>query len=222
MLKFWLKTLAITLVFSVFWGVLIGLDRGFNIYLPNRLFATMAFFMIALSLGAASFVYFTKKLPILLSFRMYFGITGFVFAVLHAMSSLSLYFLFNADKQFYQFDKNWPIFGNLIVPNSFAYFLGETALIMFAFMAIITMKKFVVKLGGMLWRELLRVIGYVAFVLVLTHFLIKDFYIWTNLEEWSAKSDFIPTNLLLFIIGISILILRIGLQIELNKKKKPV
>ena len=220
MAKFWLKTTLISIVISSCFGLLIFLDRGFDIYFFNRLFASMAFIMIGISLISASLVYFSNRFHVLLSYRMYFGITGFVFAILHASSSLAFYFLFNSDKQFYEFDKMWPIIGGVSISNTLAYTLGETALIMFAFMAIITMKRFVVKLGGILWRELLRVIGYVAFSFVLIHFFIKDFHIWTNLEEWAAKSNFIPTNLILFIFGIVIIIMRIALQLELNKKKK--
>ena len=220
MAKFWIKTIIISIALAFLFGLLIFLDRGFDIYFFNRLFASMAFIMIGISLISASLVYFTNKFHILLSYRMYFGLMGFFFAILHASSSLAFYFLFNSDKIFYEFDKMWPIIGGLSIPNTVAYTLGETALIMFLFMAIITMKRFVVKLGGVLWRELLRVVGYIAFSFVLLHFFIKDFHIWTNIDEWASKSNFIPTNLILFLFGIVIIILRVALQRELNKKKK--
>jgi len=216
MLRMWLKTMVFALIWAILWGIYIGLERGFNIYLINRLFATMAIFLIMCSLSLASLVYFTKRFTKFLGYRMYLGVGGFFFGLAHGLLSLFFYIAIEAERPAYYFGQQWDVFG-LLIPNQIAFLFGVLSLIIFGFMAIISMKRFILKLGGLLWRELLRRLGSIALATVLIHFLIKDFNKWVEPATWGQGLP--PSNLFLFILGLFVLLLRLALALSLNRKK---
>jgi hypothetical protein len=216
MLRMWLKTIVFALICAVIWGSYIGIERGFNIYLVNRLFATMAIFLIICSLSLASLAYFTKRFSKLLGYRMYLGVGGFFFGLFHGLLSLSFYILIEAEQPAYNFEQQWNVFG-VLIPNQIAFLLGLSGLIIFAFMAIISMRRFILKLGGLLWRELLRKLGFIALTIILIHFFIKDFNKWVEPASWGHGLP--PSNLYLFILGLFVLLLRLALAISLSRKK---
>lgn len=216
MIRMWLKTMVFALMCAVVWGIYIGLERGFNVYLINRLFATMAVFLIMCSLSLASLVYFTKKFTKLLGYRMYLGVGGFFFGLSHALLSLFFYIVVEAESPAYFFEQQWNVFG-IMIPNQLAFLFGVLSLIVFGFMAFISMKRFILKLGGLLWRELLRKFGFFALTTVLIHFFIKDFNKWIDPDSWGRGLP--PSNLLLFVLGLFVLLLRIALSISLSRKK---
>lgn len=212
----WFKTIVFALIWAVVWGIYIGLERGFNIYLINRLFATMALFLIMCSLSLASLVYFTKRFTKFLGYRMYLGVGGFFFGLFHARLSLFFYIAIEAEKPAYYFEQQWNVLG-VMIPNQIAFLFGVLSLIIFGFMAIISMKRYILKLGGLLWRELLRRFGFIALTTVLMHFLIKDFNKWLTPNAWEQGLP--PSNLLVFILGIFALLLRLALALSLSRRK---
>jgi DMSO/TMAO reductase YedYZ heme-binding membrane subunit len=98
-----------------------------------------------------------------------------------------------------------------------AFLMGVTALCIFAFMAVISMKVFIVKLGGKLWRELLRYLGFTALLLVLIHFFIKDFAKWISPQTWGNGLP--PSSVYIFLMGAFVLSLRMLLALILMRKK---
>lgn len=217
MLKMWGRSLLFFLPLILIFTLYIGFERGFNIYLLNRVSASMAIVLIILSLSVSSVTYFLKKYQFLLAYRMYLGVAGFFFALFHAFSSLFFYIIIESETPAYQFDMRWKIIGDFTIPNQIAFLLGEIALMIFAFMAIISMKRLIVKLGGLLWRELLRCYGYIGVVFVMSHFFIKDVSKWVDRAQWS--NGMIPSSLFLFLLGILLLCLRLALFISLKRKR---
>jgi DMSO/TMAO reductase YedYZ heme-binding membrane subunit len=147
---------------------------------------------------------------------MYLGVGGFFFGLSHALLSLFFYIVIEAESPAYFFEQQWNVFG-IMIPNQLAFLFGVLSLIVFGFMALISMKRFILKLGGLLWRELLRKFGFFALTTVLIHFFIKDFNKWVDPDSWGRGLP--PSNLLLFVLGLFVLLLRIALSISLSRKK---
>jgi hypothetical protein len=144
-------------------------------------------------------------------------VVGFFYGLIHACLSLYFYlFDGSAPQPNYQFGKVWPILGSFTIPNTVAFIFGVTALVLFAFMALISLKYFILKLGGILWRKLLRYCGYAALSFVLLHFFIKSFNVWVHPGDWQNLP---PLTLWMWLAGVVILILRLMLWRKLALKK---
>lgn len=216
----WIKTIIFSLILFIMEYLYIGVERGFSIYTINRAFATNAFVLIGLSLGLASFTYFTKKFQNKLLYRMYLGNMGFFMALIHGgISAFFYFFMSEALKPNFEFGKSWHIAGGLYIPNQVAFLLGIIALMIFAFMALISIRYFILKLGGVRWRLLLRYLGYGGFILVMFHFLIKNFDHWINPLAWHNLP---PSNLILWTFWVIVVGLRLALWRSLSAKKKQV
>jgi hypothetical protein len=217
MFRMWVKTIMFSIITGFVWCLYIALERGVDAYLFNRLTATMAIFLIMLSLGLASTSYFDKRFVRFIGYRMYLGVGGFFFGLTHALLSIYFYFFVESEKPAYQFDKQWEIIGNITVPNQLAFLFGVSAILVFGLMALISMKRFIIIIGGVVWRKMLRYYGFFGLIAVLLHFLIKNFHKWININDWNNYIP--PSNLILFIIGVMVLILRIRLWNNLKLKR---
>jgi hypothetical protein len=216
----WTKVIIFSLILFALVYLYIGVETGFSVYTLNRALAINAVVLIGLSLGSASFIYFTKRFQNKLVYRMYLGVAGFFFGLVHGLTSEYFYFFVTqAPKPNYQFDKVWHIAGNLYIPNQIAFLFGITALVIFAFMALISIRYFILRFGGVTWRLLLRYLGYTAFVMIMCHFLIKNFDYWLRPSTWHVLP---PESLLLWIFCLTVVGLRLALWRSLAVKKTKV
>jgi DMSO/TMAO reductase YedYZ heme-binding membrane subunit len=214
----WLIVFFLAVPMLVFYFLYQSSYLGLTVYTLNRAFADTAYTLISLSLIAAGFFYFTKKGQQLVTYRKYLGIAGFFSGFTHALISVYFYF-FAIDplKPNFEFGHIWPLIGSLQISNTVAFIFGITADLIFAFMALISIKFFILKLGGILWRKLLRYLGYTAYVFVTIHYFIKSADLWQRPNTWSNLP---PMTIFLFIIGLTVLIFRICLFFSLRKKQK--
>lgn len=217
-LKRWANTIIFDLIFLIVWFVYNSITRNsFDIYSFNRALADNAVFIICLSFILSGISYFWKIGNSKLIYRMNLGVSGFFMAWAHEVFALFFYFFDqNSPKPQFQFDHSWQVFG-IIIPNIVAFGLGVVALTIFGAMALISLKYFVLRLGGLRWRKLLRYGGYSSITIVSFHFMIKNFSHWTDSSTWNVLP---PLSLLLWLMIISTLILRLALWLSVSNKER--
>ncbi len=214
----WWQTFVFSFIFLVILSAYNSINKQtFDIFVVNRSLADLAFILAAISMSLASISYLFKKFQRYIAYRMHLGITAFFVGLAHVLLADYFYFFaVNPPKPNFEFGHVWPLLGGLTASNVLAFICGILAILLFAFMSLITLKYFMLKLGGLVWRKSLRYSGFTALGLVLIHFLIKNLDIWLHPQNWGTLP---PINLLLWILGVVVLLLRLTMWIKLSRNK---
>jgi len=136
---------------------------AFSIPMLNKMLALGAVVLIGFSFALGPLTrFFPKTFGFYLAWRKAIGLWGFAFAVAHALISLHVYY-------------KWDFLAMLAFPSlkQFALLTGAIAIALFAVMAFVSNKAWVVKLGYEKWRSVLRV-GYFALLLAIVHFYLIE------------------------------------------------
>lgn len=170
----------------------------------NNAVANTAVFLMGFSMVLSSICYFWNFLDKLIIYRKYLGLVGFAFAVTHVLLYIPVFMaLFSVEAWQNDF---------ILVPLT-----GLVALLIFTVMAVISNKFMAGKIGGKLWKNILRT-GYIAFIFVLLHLIFLDTSKWA---KWVTEG--FPTlpsmSLLISIFILWFLLMRVLLWIALSKKK---
>lgn len=195
-----------TTVFSITLYIVLGLyyfiNRGmFNISIANRAFADEAIILIGLSFVLSSVCYFWNFADHFIIYRKQLGVVGFIYAVIH---TLVIILYLN------------PIYTNLpsylTQPYFLSYSLALAALLMYGGMVIISQQSVIHKIGGKLWRELLRV-GYLAYIFSIIHYVMLDYDYWF---QWfkGPTSWFPPFGFFTSVFGILVILMRLALMVH--------
>jgi DMSO/TMAO reductase YedYZ heme-binding membrane subunit len=195
-----------TIIFSIILSILIGLYfyayRGtFTLSTANRVLGEVAIILIGLSFVLSSICYFWNFADHYISYRKQLGVVGFAYAVIH-----TLVIIFYLD----------PIFTNfaeyLEQPAFLSYSLALAALIMYTGMIVISTQTMIHKIGGKLWRELLRA-GYIAYVFSILHYILLSYDFW--LRWFTERRTFLPPfGLITTLFGILVILMRLALMIH--------
>jgi len=218
-LKLWINSVVFGVVFfSFFWIYLWLSERGVGVvYFANQALAETAMVLIGMSFALSGVAYFWPRWAFLVVYRKYLGLTGFWFALFHGMYSFANYFL--VDLRGIRFDASYVwVMGSLRISNWWPLGLGVGALLILIMMAVVSNKWAVERLGGRRWRYLLRV-GYAAYVMAVFHIVIKRWGMWQFWwMDWG--SFWPPLSLLTTAFAVSVIGLRVCLQISIWKKAK--
>lgn len=195
-----------TIIFSIIlWAVIAFYyfvnGQIMNVSMANRAIADVSIILIGLSFVLSSVCYFWNFADHLIVYRKQLGVVGFVYAVIH-----TLVIILYLDPIF----QNWAYY--LEQPNFTSYSLALAALFMYGGMVIISAKNIIHKIGGKLWRELLRV-GYLAYIFSLIHFILLTYPSWLR---WLTDRQTIlpPFGILTALFGILVILMRVMLMIH--------
>lgn len=201
--KFWRKTLLFSTIIFIAGSLYLFLRRGsYDLHIANKVLAVTALVLIGFSLVLSAICYFWDFADKQIIYRKYLGITGFAFASVHTI--ISLFFLPTHFSFPTHFLDDW-----------LPFLAGLVALIILTYMASISNNQAIKKLGGKTWRKLMRITGYTALILTITHLTLLKYPGWLR---WLRKINKLPPlSLIAFIFAISVLLLRLALW--LSKKK---
>lgn len=180
----------------------------FTYRIANRAIADVGMLLIGLSMALSAICYFWDFADAFIMYRKQLGLAGFAFALAHSI--LSLFFM----PKFFPFPSYYLAESNLL-----PFISALIALVIYTAMALISNRFAMQKLGGKLWKGILRV-GYIAYFFTILHFGLKGYPYWLN--WFSGKSDniFPSFGLIVFLFGIVVLVLRIMLWFSAQNKKK--
>jgi DMSO/TMAO reductase YedYZ heme-binding membrane subunit len=181
--------------------------QEFTFRMLNKAFAGSAVILIGLSFVVSSMHYFWNIGGEKIIYRRDIGISGATCAIIHAF--LSLFVVFEV------IPANNP---NPDALHATAFVFGAVALAIFIDMMLISNVAAMKTLGGVLWRKILH-IGYVAYFFTILHFTLRGYERWI---AWYTLADipFVPFDLLLVLYGMSILGLRLAMEISLRRGKQ--
>lgn len=161
--------------------------------------------LIGLSFALSGITFFYNFLDSKLKYRKHIGLLGYYFAVAYTVTLIVRF----PDRYWYQFPTS--LFRVDVV-------LGITAMAILSFMAIISQNWAALRLGKY-WRPLLR-LGYLAYALLIVRALILEGPRWSL---WAESFKTVPPpRLLLTIYALLVIILRVVLEIALQKKKRAI
>jgi DMSO/TMAO reductase YedYZ heme-binding membrane subunit len=200
----WLYTLIFGGLIFVAGSLYLFARRGnYDLYIANKVFATTALVLIGFSFALSGLCYFWDFVDTKIIYRKHLGLSGFVFALVHIITSV----------WFLPHKFSWPVW---FADNLTSVVLGVLALLIFTIMAAISNRYAIEELGSKSWRIALR-IGYIAFVFVIVHFTLLKYNGWIN--WFKTREPFLPPlSLLEVIFGLVVIILRIALWI--SKKRR--
>ncbi len=199
------------IIFSVFIFLVASLylfiwRKPYNLASANKAFADSAVILISISFALSGLCYFWNFVDTKIIYRKHLGVIGFIFGAIHI--ALTMFFLPNN----FAFPK-W------IFQNKISFIAGTSAFLIFLFMAAISNRYSVMKIGGKKWRLALRYAGYTAILGVALHILALKRGYWLKwLADW--KSSLPSLSLVVFIIIAVIFILRFSLFISEKRKSK--
>lgn len=188
---------------------------NFSLWFINKATASTSIILMGLSFALSGLGYYWDFLDKKVQYRKYLGLVGYFFVAWHGI--YSLYVFISSDPDL----KSLGLLNKLItfgagVPSNLSLLMGIASIIIFTLMTVISNNYATKKIGGVLWRKLLRV-GYLGLVLALIHFAIRNVDVWIDWVKSGANS--LPQlSGLLAIYIIAIIILRIALQISLMRK----
>ncbi len=175
--------------------------------LLNKAVADTSIILIGLSFLLSSICYFWNFLDFSIVYRKHLGLLGFAFGVVHtglSFSALQRLFLFST----WQKGMQWPALA------------GTLALVIFSIMALISNTYAATKLGGVLWRKVLRT-GYVAVILIWIHVYLLKSMRWIQWIQGGFKAP--PSTSFIVILFMTIVLgMRLALWWSLLKKKRQV
>lgn len=203
--KIWLNTIFISISIFVFLLSTEGRELGFtNPRSINRVISYTALILLILSMAMSSISYFWDFADRQIIYRKQFGIIGFVYAAIHM--GISMYFGLQRGS-----------FAEVFLGEErlVAFSAGLTAIFILLVMTIISDTRIIKKLGGRVWRNLLR-LGYVAIFAIVVH---MAWYRWEEWQDWfSGQSDqlFPHVTLLLLFLALITIILRVVMEIDMK------
>ena len=170
----------------------------------NKSLADSAVILMGLSMLLSSVCYFWDFADTKIIYRKHLGLVGFAYAIVHLIFSFkALRVLLGSD---------------VFTPKGWAMLTAVVATMIFSMMAVISNKYSATKLGGHLWRQILRV-GYLALAFIAVHaYLLKSHY-WV--KWWQAGHTTLPSMSLLVTVFIVVVVgMRLGLGYALVRAKK--
>lgn len=175
----------------------------------NKILSLIGTVLVACSLMISGLTYFSNFADKTLQIRKHLGIVGFWFILLHGV--FSLFFL----------QRFFPLDYYFTSRNIISFLCALTSIILLIIMAVISNNWAMKALKPQTWRLILRYSGYVALILALYHFGVKNYLNWGSSFKFTILPD--PT-LIVFVIGSLAVLLRVALFISikikaLNKKQ---
>lgn len=171
----------------------------------NKAFADTSIYLIGFSMALASVCYFWNLFDRFITYRKQLGVVGFVFGLIH------IYLSFGVLQKLFMFE-TWQ----KAVP--WGPFTGAIATVIFFVMTLATPSVVAKKLGGQLWRSILR-FGHVAVALIWLHvYFLKFGYIlkWYN----EGMKTFPSSSAIVLAFMTIVIVLRVALGVALAKKNK--
>lgn len=194
---------SIIILFIVF-GYYMVLTPEITTRVINRVIADLSFILLGLSLMLSSVCYFWDFADKFIIYRKHLGIVGFGYMIIHVLISLFYagYFPFLT----YYFEDS----------RIFSFAAAAVAALIFLFMTLISNRYSIQKIGPKRWKSVMR-IGFVGYALVLYHFAVKGLPYW--LFWASGKGSIFPIfSLFVFLMGVTILVMRIALWVATANK----
>lgn len=188
------------IIFFVIFGYYMVLTPDITTRVINRVIADLSFIMLGLSLMLSSVCYFWDFADKFIIYRKHLGLVGFGYMVLHVLISI-----FGAPYA--------PVFSYYFADARINSFIAAlVATIIFTIMAIISNRFSIQKIGPRRWKQVMR-IGFLGYALGLFHFAEKGFPQWSF--WFTGQGSFFPVfSMMVFLIGVTILIMRIALWIK--------
>jgi len=191
--------------FYIFWCLYFYFYRE-ELVFSNFVFAlcSTAMVMIAVSFMFGTFTFYTDFLDSKLSYRKYFGLIGYWYAVGYVL----LLMLIDPQNFFFR-----PLTGDI----SRDQLLGLTAMLILTFMMSISYDAAMVKIGPKLWRSCLR-LGYLVYPLFISRAYILDNQAWF---AWLADpyGSLPPPSLVASCIGVLVILFRLSvLPVKFTRK----
>ncbi len=205
--KLWIDITVYSLLISVIVSLYYFLQQGtFSIRIANRMIGDVSMLLMGLSMALSGLCYYWNFADHFIVYRKQLGVIGFIYALIHTI--IALFFL----------PRSLPFLVRYLEPDNILMFTTALiAIVIYLGMVIISTKKVIQILGGLLWRRLLR-IGYIAYFLSVLHFALVGYDRWL---EWLTGKDekLLPHfGLIIFMYGSAVLVLRIILWIShINK-----
>ncbi|HKY73761.1 MAG TPA: hypothetical protein VJ246_00410 [Patescibacteria group bacterium] len=170
----------------------------------NKALADTSIYLIGLSMVMASVCYFWNLFDRFIVYRKHLGIVGFLVGIAHIYLSygfLKTLFLLET----WQKGAVWP------------QLTGLLAAAIFLVMTLISPAAVAAKIGGPLWRIILR-FGHVAVILIWLHVYLLKF---ARIQQWYAGGMKTPpsSSVLVLIFMTIVIVLRVALWIALARKK---
>jgi hypothetical protein len=139
----------------------------FDLSLVNKALGTAALLLLALSMGLTAVAFFSRRRAGWLAYRKHFGLVGFWTGLVHGAAT---HFVM-------------PAFGLHPERKMEAVLTdgpGLAALVLLGVMAVLSNAPVKGKIGGELWRRLLRYGGYAGLVLAVGHAALLKWSSWTK------------------------------------------
>jgi len=202
--KLYLQTIFLSVFLTLFILIYYLLSgHHFTERVINKVLADSSFLIIGLSLVLSSICYFFNFADKFIIYRKHLGLVGFGILIFHIYISVT--------SSYYA-----PFPGYYLTANKLYSFLSAiSAFIIFAFMATISNKLSLTKLGPQTWRALLR-LGFIGYVFSLYHFGIKNLELWEK-YLFDNSSTLIPMSLIIFVFGCLVVILTILLFFKVRR-----
>jgi DMSO/TMAO reductase YedYZ heme-binding membrane subunit len=170
----------------------------------NKSVADAAIILMGFSMWLSSLCYFWDALDWAIIYRKYLGLIGFAFAIAHLVLSWQPFMaLFTAST--WEQDRAWPAFA------------GTVALVIFAIMALISNSFAAKRLGGKVWRYILRT-GYIAVLFVLAHVVLLR---WARWVTWFQEGMPTPPSpsLIVSVFMVVVVVMRVMLWWSIGQKR---
>lgn len=170
----------------------------------NKSVADAAIILMGFSMWLSSLCYFWDALDWAIIYRKYLGLIGFAFAIAHLVLSWQPFMaLFTAST--WEQDRAWPAFA------------GTVALVIFAIMALISNSFAAKRLGGKVWRYILRT-GYIAVLFVLAHVVLLR---WARWVTWFQEGMPTPPSpsLIVSVFMVVVVVMRAMLWWSIGQKR---
>ncbi|MBI2442782.1 MAG: hypothetical protein HYV40_02650 [Candidatus Levybacteria bacterium] len=190
-------------VFSAFIFYVFLAGSPLSIRTFNSAIAYTGIFLMGLSLIIGSLGYFFPSIARFNKYRKEIGLVGFFVTIGHVY--LSIFHL----NYIFPFPSSY-LYGRSLV----SFVLALVALEIFTIMALIS-NAFAMRILGNWWRKLLR-IGYIAFILALTHMVLRETRPWNAYVQHPFELP--PLSIFVLWFGIYTIVLRICVYVMTKNK----
>jgi len=206
--RLWGETIVYSIIIMIIvTGYYVVTNASFSQRILNRAVGDVALLLIGLSLILSSVCYFWNFADKYIIYRKHLGLVGTGYMILHIIFSVL-------------FSSYAPFPGYYLEDKRIASFIAALiATIIFVSMAMISNRYAIREIEASRWRKLMR-IGYIAFPLVLFHFGAKGMPYWLPWLTGQSESLFPAFGLIVFLFGLTVILLRIALLISTMKKSQ--
>ncbi len=203
LILYWQTLLCSLFTFSLITAYYIVNGYDVSVALFNKVTADTSFLIIGLSLILSSICYFFNFADRFIIYRKHLGLLGFAILLIHILISIT-YKAYSPFPEYY-----------LTESRVYSFLSALIATIIFAFMALISNRVALLKIGPKMWRALLR-LGFLGYVFSLYHFGAKNQENW--IEYLANRSSILPPmSLIIFIFGFLVILLRLILFIKVRR-----